>query len=500
MKRSITAALLAVSLAISLASCGPSEPPVSSSAPPDVSSHQPALPPSLTLPASPNSSFHPALSTASVNLTLSALLYEGLFTLDETFTPQPLLCESWSATPDKLTWTFTLRPGITFSDGTPLTGEAAAQALELARGTGSRYQSRLAGIASVTGTDDLVVISLSAPNGDLPALLDVPISLGGGARPLGTGPYVFTEAGDVLTLTARHDWWQGKERPIQAVSLRTAVQSGDLVAAFDSGDVSLLDTDLTGANALGYSGNYEVWDYSTTRLIYLGFNTASGPCIQAEVRKTLSKAVDRDTIAGQIYAGHARAATLPVHPDSPWYDDPLAAKLAYDPDDLMADLGEAGLLGAELVLLVNSENTARVSAAQQIAYQLESAGLDVALRCLPFSEYTTALASGNFDLYLGETLLSADFDLTALLGGAGVLNYGRFQDPQADTLLSLFRAASGEDRTARAQELLSYLTKQVPFAAVCFKNGSVLTQWGHFSGLSPVQNNIFAQLDGWTIQ
>ena len=75
------------------------------------------------------------------------------------------------------------------------------------------------------------------------------------------------------------------------------------------------------------------------------------------------------------------------------------------------------MLGRELVLLVNRENTAKLSAAQLIAGQLESAGMEITVNALDFEDYTAALAQGDFDLYLGEVVLTADFDLTARVKG-----------------------------------------------------------------------------------
>ena len=93
----------------------------------------------LTLAAYPTASFHPVLSGNKANLTLAPLLYEGLFAVDSQFQAVPLLCEGYTVSEDRLTWTFTLRSGVTFSDGTPLTGETAAQALQTALDPASRY-------------------------------------------------------------------------------------------------------------------------------------------------------------------------------------------------------------------------------------------------------------------------------------------------------------------------------------------------------------------------
>ena len=466
---------------------------------PALSRQEPVTTP-FTLAAYPSYSFHPTLAANRANLALAPLLYEPLFQLDASFQAQPVLCQSYTASGDGLTWTFTLRSGITFSDGTPLTGQTVADALNTARGAESRYASRLSGVTGVEASgENTVTITLSRPNGNLPLLLDIPIALGTGDRPAGTGPYVFSQQGDSLSLTARSGWWQDKSLPCTEIPLRAVSRSDDLIFAFSSGDVSLVDVDLMGTNAMGYSGSYETWDYATTDLIYLGFNTQSGLCRSAGVRTALTRGIDRDAVAQTVYASHAVSTALPVHPASPLYDQTLAGVLSYAPEALVSQLEDLGVLGRELVLLVNRENTAKLSAAQLIAGQLESAGMEITVNALDFEDYTAALAQGDFDLYLGEVVLTADFDLTALLSSGGALNYGRWQDAQGDSLLSAFVQASGEARTAAARALFEYLNQQAPIAPVCFKNGSVLTQWGRLSGLSPVRGNVFAGLENWTI-
>lgn len=504
--RRLFSLLLSAALALSLAACGPPADPGSSSAgsASDMDSSSSAQQPfdiPFRLAIYPSYSLHPVLSGNRANLTLAPLLYEPLFQVDETFQAVPVLCQSHTASEDMLSWTFTLRDRVTFSDGTPLTGQAAADALNLARQPGSRYARRLSSVAAITAEENSITITLTRPNGNLPVLLDIPIALGDGDRPLGTGPYVLSGRDGDLTLTARSGWWQGTSLPAQELPLYPVEQADDLISSFDSGDIGLVDVDLMGTNALGYSGSYEAWDYATTDFLYLGFNTQSGLCRSAAVRQALARAIDRDSIVQVDYARHAAAATLPVHPDHPLYDASLAQVLAYDPEQAVAQLEGANALDRPLTFLVNSENSAKVSVAQRITYQLESAGMTVTLSKLPFEDYTAALAQGSFDLYLGEVVLTADFDLSQLLSSSGTLNYGRWQDGiQTDLLLSALRSAGAGGREVCARELFSYLTEQVPIAPICFKNGSVLTQWGRLSGLDPIRNNVFYHLEGWIIQ
>jgi len=500
MKRLSSLLLAAVLL---LSGCGPTQP--SDSSPPPAGSSALETPPApvsipFALAVYPAYSLHPVLTENRANLTLAPLLYEPLFQLDNTFQPESVLCSSYAASEDLLTWTLSLHSGITFSDGTPLTGETAAQALNTARKSGSRYAQRLSDVTAVTGDETSVTLTLRRPNGALPTLLDIPIALGTGERPLGTGPYVLSGEEDDLSLTVRDDWWQDKPLPAQTIPLTAVSQSDALISSFASGDTGLVDVDLMGTNALGYSGNYETWDYNTTDFLYLAFNTQRGLCQNAKVRQALAQAVDRDPIVQTDYARHAVPSALPVHPASPLYDTVLAQQLAYDPERAVEQLESLRAAGRPLTLLVNSENAAKVAVAQRVAYQLESAGMEVTLNKLPFDDYTAALTAGSFDLYLGEVVLTADFDLSALLSPTGSLNYGRWEDWQADSLLSALRGSRDADRETAARALFAYLNDQAPIVPLCFKNGSVLTQWGRLSGLAPVRGNVFHQLENWIIE
>ena len=482
---------LLLALVLPLTGCAsPALTPAPSPEEPEVQVQEQEIP--FQLAVYPEYSLHPVLAENRANLALAPLLYEPLFQLNSRFEPEGVLCKAYSVSENGLSWQFELEPDITFSDGTPLTGEIAAAALNTARAPDSRYASRLRGVTSVTGEGLTLTVTLSAPNASLPALLDIPIALDDSTRPLGTGAYVLTGEGDALSLTVRPG--RADVLPIDTIPLKAVRKSDELILAFESGDVALVDVDLMGTNALGYSGSYETWDYATTSMVYLGFNTRTGVCRDPRVRQALALSIDRESIAQVDFARHAVPSALPVHPDSPLYHPDSAGVLAYDPEELSARLSELELTGGTLTLLVSSENAARAAAAQRIAQQLGWTGVEVVVNKLPFEDYTAALERGEFDLYLGEVVLTADFDLSELLLSSGSLNYGRWQDGEVTSLLSGLRLEADG-----APALYAYLAQEVPIAPICFKNGCVLTRWGRLSGLQPVRGNVFYRLDGWNI-
>lgn len=453
----------------------------------------------------PAGGFHPINGNNRINLMLSPLLYRGLFSVDGQFRAKEELCESYTVSEDGLVWTFHLVQA-SFSDGSSLTGADVAASLEQARKS-ARYGGRLKDVNRVTPGDGSVTLTLSRANGALPLLLDIPIfkESEDPQRPLGTGRYYLAGEGEKLCLAAR----DGTEAPVDPIPLRSISSGDDLVYAFDAQEVALVDADLTGTNSLGYSGRFETTDYPTSTLLYVGCNTRSGACRDVRVRQALLRAFDREGIARRLLDRHAVASPLPIHPWAECYDGELAESLRQD----LAVTGEIlklagwepdeegrlrqGRSALTLRLIVNQDNIYKVTVAEALAETLRELGCDVTLAKLPWEEFTVALSRGEFDLYLGEITLTADFDPEALLSGS--LNYGGFTDRETDELLERYRGAEGTARVMAASELWTRVAEMAPVLPLCFKNGSLLTQWGRLSGMKPTQRDVFAGMEEWKV-
>lgn len=504
--------ILALALLATLPACGekPPEPTPTPTPTPTVPPVQVTAPVEFVLPCDPTGSFHPITGSSKVNLTLAPLLYRGLFALDRNFQAQNDLCRSYTVSEDGLIWTFTLAEAL-FSDGSPLTAGEVMASLNLARQS-DRYRSRLRDVTRVgVGEGGTVTVTLTRPNGALPALLDVPVVKENreGIAPLGTGPYVLVrdEETESLSLTAR----EGARVPRDTIPLRSVGTSDDLIYAFDAGEISLVDVDLNGSNALGFSGRMETTDYPTTDLIYLGFNMKTGLCKEEGIRRALSLCFDRPTLVERYLDDHASASALPVHPRSGDYDRAVVSSLSQDMEaarailtELNWQVNEEGVLERRktllsLKLIVNQENTAKAALADALADSLRTLGCVVTVDKLPWEDFTAALGRGDFDLYLGETVLTADFDPEPLFHSGGELNYGGCESAELDALLDAYRGAMGEERTAAASALWEGLAREAPIAAICFKNGSLLTQWGQVGGVTPTQRDLFFGLENWRV-
>lgn len=455
---------------------------------------EPLLPASFSLPYAPGQSLDPIDCPDGPQQTAASLLFEGLFHLTPGLEVENLLCESYTYDPERYAYAFTLREGVLFSDGSPLTARDVRSALERARQS-ERYGARLAQVASVSARDGVVTVTLSGPNTGFPALLDIPIAKESGGTVLGTGPYLLSQDENGTCLTANPTWWRGGGQPVERIGLVEAADRDAVLYHFSSHDVQLVAADLTGADPAVFTGSVSQWEADTTIMQYLGINTASPALGSDALRRSLGESINREHIVSGFLSGHGRAAQFPVSPLSPLY--PEALETRFSADALSQAVGQLGAPEHILTLLVNEENSFKAAVAEDLASSFTAAGLPVETRVLPWEEYTAALAAGDFDLYYGEVRLTADWDLSPLLSTGGALNYGGWADETTDRLLAACSAA--EDRAAAMESLCAHLRQYAPILPVCFKSTSVLTQTGVLEGLTPTAAEPLYNLTGCTV-
>lgn len=435
--------------------------------------------------------------------TIGALLYEGLFALDGQFRPQPVLCSTCSYDAAALTYTISVRDGAVFSDGSAVTAADVVTTLQRARAS-ARYAQRLADVESVSGSGSTITVTLRRPCSDFAARLDIPVVKAGTEStlvPLGSGRYVWrTEEGGPC-LIPNENWWHGRQSPLPHIGL-TACKDGDSVAyAFYSREIQLLACDLTGTATANVSGGGDYTDSPTAIMQYVGFNTKSELFANPALRSAIGLGLDRSGCVSAYLLGHGAAAQFPVSPASPLY--PADLEKNYFPDDFAAAMAAAGFhsgTARSATMIVSSENTFRVQAARKIAEDLSRYDVKIAVSPLPWAAFQQALADGSYDLYYGECKLTADWDLTPLLGQEGVLNFSGYADPEhLDPLLAAAAVATEENRPAALRALCTYVQQYAPFAPVCFKNMSVLLPSGAVDTITPTAADPFRDLDQWVI-
>ena len=553
--RRISALTIALSLLLSLTACGgqgdSSQGSASDAAPAasDQSSGGASAAQSFSLGYYKGEGLHPYTCSNTTNQNLMGLIYEPLFAIDQTFATEPCLAKSCtiqvtsasgseeekdtegdasetgtegdetdqkdaskeekkkeqprSKIAGKTTCTIQLRDDVTFSDGTSLSAEDVVYSLEQAKGKGSIYRERLSDVTSITASGSTtVVIEINAADAAFDSLLDIPIiSRSGGSNPIGTGPYVLnTKKGKAVSMTRNTKWWQEGTLPADTITLYAADDSDMMIFGFGSGSISMVNTDLTGTHALSYTGDYNVVDYPTTSMLYVGCNTHSGPCQNQSFRQALYYVFDRDTLATKMLSGHAEPTVLPVSPKSKLYDEKLAETYAWSEETAKKKLADGHYYNQTLKLIVNKESAFKTAFAEEMKKELEAIGIKVQVEALAWDEFADALDERSFDLYLGEVKLKSNFDLTAVIGSNGNLNYGGYQDKDLEKLLTKFQTADKASRAAAAKNLYKAVADAAATIPLCFKNHSVLTHWSANASIAPTQQNLFYHIAEWDLK
>jgi peptide/nickel transport system substrate-binding protein len=457
---------------------------------------------SFSLSYIPSYGFNPFTCECLTNRTAFSLLYEGLFTVSGSFEAEPVLCDTFRVSEDQKTYVFTLVQGVTFTDGTALTASDVVASLQAARNS-SFYSGRLSHIDSISAADQSTVqITLDTPYENLPLVLDVPILKDGtqdAEDPVGTGPYALSGADAERSLVRYSGWWQDKAPVVDVaqVTLVAASSPTEIRDDFEFGTTDLVCTDPNSATSVGYHCNYEVWDCSTTILQYLGFNYYSAIFSSKTLRAAVTYAVDRSTIVTELMSGCAAAASLPCAPQSPFYDNKLAAGYAYDPSQFRAALADSGVTGTESspgTFLVCAADPKRVSVAQYIADALQALGLYLTVESLDYDSYVSALQAGNYDLYYGEVKLPANFDLSCFYNSDGALCLGGIVDGEAETLCMSALANSGS-----YNDLFTMVMDDAAICPVLFKYYAVYMSRGKVDYLAPALDDVIHTAGGRTL-
>ncbi|HIT34086.1 MAG TPA: ABC transporter substrate-binding protein [Candidatus Faecousia intestinigallinarum] len=445
----------------------------------------------LTLVYYPEQSMNPLTCNDYTNRLVLSLLYQGLFAVDKDYQATPILCSEYAASEDMETYIFYVDSRATFSDGTRVTTADVLASLEAAWDS-DLYGNRFYHVWDMYESGGGVVIELDTPYENLPLLLDVPILKATeleAANPLGTGPYMLEKSVSGVQLRRRSNWWcksPDLAATVDSIALQEAESPSQIRNAFQFEDVSLVVTDPGSDFYADYRSDYELWDMETGIFLYLGFNHESDVLDDVDLRKLITHAIDRETICQTYYRNFAQPATLPASPSSPYYNQSLAEKYGYAPEKLKQAVINAGLVGTELTLLVNGEDSVRLRVANFIKAALEDTGLVINIVESSAYEFHYFLNMQDYDMYLAQTKLSVNMDLSQFFYLYASMSFGNMEDEATYAMCEEALANQGN-----YYNLHKKIMDEGRICPILFRNYAVYGRRGVVSQLNPSRENGF---------
>ncbi|HUB13658.1 MAG TPA: ABC transporter substrate-binding protein [Acetobacteraceae bacterium] len=425
----------------------------------------------------------PHVATAFATTMVLSTIYEGLTAINSDLHVVPALAESWTVSPDGLTYTFRLRPDAKFHDGKALTPIDVVASVARVRDpkTGSPYASRFAAVTTVEpdGAHGVRFL-LSAPSASflaqLAALAIVPAGDTNIARqPDGTGPFRFKEwqPNTFIALDRNADYWQHGRPTLAGLRFDIVPEATTRRLGLTGGSYQFLPTvDAATAASLKTAPGIRVLATQDLAYSLIGMNASKPPFDNPAVREALNYALNRTQIVQAAYFGQA----APAGPLSPALKDwalPVSAYPCYrtDPAKSQALLKQAGLtLPVKVTLNVLGSLPLVVDIAQVVQAQANKAGFDITLNVQEAGRFIQDWRGGNFTAFASLNSGGPDpddyFGRTFQTGGA--TNVYKYSDPKLDQILIDARSAPPDRRKALYDEAQRMLACDGPVAHLAY--------------------------------
>ena len=426
---------------------------------------------------------------------IQRMLMDGLFGFDREMNVIPMLAESYEANEEATEYTFTLRQGITFSDGTPWNAEAAKANFDRwgDKSLGLKRTTLLCNILDSTEIVDeyTIKVTLTQSFGAFintlahPACVCMsPVQIAAGSEvcasdPVGTGQYTFVEwiAGDHLTVQLNPDWWGydadicGGEALVEAdagfksVTFRPVTESATRVAMIQSGDAQLIwPVPSESIDSLREDSSVYLGAETGDVVRYLMMNNQKEPFNDVRVRQAINYAIDKNAYIAVVKDGNATVAQSVIGQNVQYFkaNEPYE----YDIEKAKELLAEAGYPDGFTTSIMYANTTANQKQCEFLKQQLEQVGIEVELNGMESAILNQKIqdvdvpgSEAEVEMYVigwSTSTGDADWGIRPLLATESEppmsYNICYYENEEVDNLLYEALGTSDSDKRAEAYE------------------------------------------------
>ncbi|SED06517.1 glutathione ABC transporter substrate-binding protein [Paenibacillus sp. GP183] len=382
-------------------------------------------------------------------------IFENLVAFNGNMEIVPQLAKSWEHSSDNKNWTFTLREGVKFQDGTPFNADAVKKSFDRVTNPDNKLgRFTLLGpfLDNITvESDTKVTFHLKEPYGPILNVLAHPgsgilspksIQEGTVAKnPVGTGPYKLKQwtPGDSVVFEPYPDYWGGKPK-LNSLTFKTVKEGTSRVIMLENGEADVIaPVPISDIDRLKKSDKVSISTYPSSNFLYIGINNMKAPFNDVKVRQALNYAIDKDAIVKKIFMGTGKAVTAAIAEKTWGYSN--VGAYPYNKEKAKQLLQEAGVKEGTTIKLWTTDGSFLNDrqTAEFVQNSLQEVGLKVELTKWEFGAFFEALKSPDkYDLYLregGPPTNDADWIIRSLFSTGNAFNHSRFSNPDADKLI-----------------------------------------------------------------
>ncbi|MCH3975012.1 MAG: ABC transporter substrate-binding protein [Bifidobacterium tibiigranuli] len=332
---------------------------------------------------------------------------------------EPGLATKWTKAADGLSWTFTLRKGVKFSNGQEVTAKDVKWSLDFAREPreDKPWQFLLDNITGVDIVDDSTIkVDLKQPWAPLPSDLAIfasaimPANFGGKTEqefrnnPIGTGPYQLDswKKGDSIKFKKNVNYWDKGRPKLNTLTFKYVPDANTRKQMVQSGQAHVDEfPTAVSVEALKKTKGVSVQSFPSTSLIWVNLNNRKKPLNDIHVRKAMSYAVDKAAIVKAVYYGTAEEANTMLSKNLMGYDKSIKSEYSMDKaKDEMAKSSSPS--GFSVTIQVQSGDPEKSQIAQILQNSWKKLGIDVKLQTLDSTTIYSNRKKGDFDIAMFE--------------------------------------------------------------------------------------------------
>ena len=337
-------------------------------------------------------------------------VFEGLYKFDSQGSLNPCLATGYEISDDSMVYTFTIRDGVTFHNGNPMTTDDVVYSIKRAAGLldgqDAALVSDLDSISSVESDGNKVIVTLEAPNSELLSYFTTAIIPDEvediNATPIGTGPFKFDSytIGQDVTLTRNEEYWIPELPYIdKAVFKITADMDAGLIE-LQNGTIDIYPYLTTDRAEQLDPASFEVLSKGSNMVQIFALNNSVEPLNDKRVREAINYAISRDDVISITMDGAGEPLTTAMSPAmGSYYDTSLDSRFGQNIDKAKSLLAEAGYPdGFDLIITVPSNYLVHVNTAVELKSELSAVGINCYAPYDVLNRYATD-NSGNFINY-----------------------------------------------------------------------------------------------------
>jgi ABC-type transport system substrate-binding protein len=396
-------------------------------------------------------SWDPIFSSAGWDVHDLSLVYSALTKLDPHGNPVPALASAWKYNAAGTEITFTLKTGLTFSDGSPVDATAVKKSLDRGRtDPKSLVSAQLAHVAKVTASSPTtVVLSLTQADYQIPSLLAGKTGMivspkafetdaaGLATQPVGAGPFTLTSytQNAKAVLKRNPGYWDAANIKLDSFEVYPLPDASTVVASLQSGQYNVAQIPGSQVSAAKAAG-LDVQIIPSMVVAVLDVNTGKGPLTDPDVALALQYAIDRESLLKTEQFGYGTVSNQPFPPGYVGHDTASDNLYPYDPAKAKALLAKAGHAnGLDLTLTT----TTAEGLPEQVQAQLKAVGINAKISVIPLATATQTVYVQHSqevftDQFAGRDSAAQAFQV--LFGQQGLMNPGRSTPPELLTAVA----------------------------------------------------------------